>query len=1020
VNKTFIEQALAALSGGSGMLYAVYLALFGGLGWIVVKAVRGKLGDWLRRWLEGVLYLPEGWIRVKLARQFTIKRYCRLRLGDDKIRLLPVPAANSEIKLDVDRAFVPLRLEHDSGEKKWLDHASLLAIGQRIRVIGDPGSGKSSLVKRLLRDACFAALQKPTEARFPVLLELRTLKLPPKESDRKKLGDWLWKEVRKEACRADAFKIEECVDAYAKGPGLLLLLDGLDEVASVDYPRMHLALLGLSQFLTDSSPNNGVVLTMRTQFYKQVKEDFRDDFGYAVTVQPFTPTDIYDFLSRWPFGGESAQIRERRNRIYKELTDRASLREMCSNPLVLAMYVAQDVGFEAGAPPESRTAFYKQVVEELLIKRRIKQIGANRVVDTVRTQREGILGQLTLEHMLDVNQPANSLSWARAIEVVQAEMQCDAQQAEAHFKDLAKETGLIVEVQPQESFRFIHLTFCEFFAALETSNGPPDGWARLLAQHREFQANGLPGASTRLAEVLPFACGLLPRGARPAALADLAACATPGVTARAFLESKLYNHACWVDLVTGWKAALLATPEQDWDEEWLKNLHLFNVVTDDARQHGKVLGGKVHVPDLDEFFKNLVDRQRDSLGKLLHAYAKLDAAAVLRLAEKNNLDLMHDYPQVVLQNCDQRPFFALMLDHAWQNPADAQAWATLFAEAALRSQAVADEMAAMPQAPEWQALAMTVPKQASWLNTRFIDKSLFTQCLTIACHPHVAGEQDLTLVQVLRRMPAPNACRLFLQGAWLPSLAIVCGFMVLICWVYGQEPDSLWLSRRIELSSWFALGFFSCWQVKGFHTAKMYQNTLCGLGKSTWNTLALRARVFSPQRERNGSIAWLDWPRNKMAIILLFFGLICMFVYFCGERTIIYRFANGNKWLHMIGDWHTNVIAIVLLFNSLSIKRILVRNSDLSVVKTNFFVASIASFILVLFSALFALTLLFWGWAEMVWLLYSTLFTIVFFVDFEMVLEFGAYLPTKTFFGRKSSQVLSEMQAARLNVGAGR
>ncbi len=563
-----------------------------------------------------------------------------------------------------------------------------------------------------------------------------------------------------------------------------------------------------------------------------------------MTVQPFTPTDIYDFLSRWPFGGESAQIRERRNRIYKELTDRASLREMCSNPLVLAMYVAQDVGFEAGAPPESRTAFYKQVVEELLIKRRIKQIGANRVVDTVRTQREGILGQLTLEHMLDGNQPANSLSWARAIEVVQAEMQCDAQQAQAHFKDLAKETGLIVEVQPQESFRFIHLTFCEFFAALETSNGPPDGWARLLAQHRAFQADGLPGASTRLAEVLPFACGLLPRGARPAALADLAACAAPGVTARAFLESKLYNHACWVDLVTGWKAALLATPEQDWDEDWLKNLHLFNVVTDDARQHGKVLGGKVHVPDLDEFFKNLVDRQRDSLGKLLHAYARLDAAAVLGLAEKNNLDLIHDYPQVVLQNCDQRPFFALMLDHAWQNPADAQAWATLFAEAALRSQAVADEMAAMPQAPEWQALAMAVPKQASWLNTKLIDNNLLTQCLTIACQAQVAIDPGFALVQVLRRTPAPNACRVFLQGAWLPSVAGICGLMVLICWVYGQAPSGMWLSQRIAICAWAGLIIFVCWQDKVLNTSRMYQKTLCGLGVAAWNDLARRATSY--------------------------------------------------------------------------------------------------------------------------------------------------------------------------------
>ena len=44
----------------------------------------------------------------------------------------------------------------------------------------------------------------------------------------------------------DVYRIAECFDAYARTSGLLVLLDGLDEVPTAAYPKVRAAIDGLS------------------------------------------------------------------------------------------------------------------------------------------------------------------------------------------------------------------------------------------------------------------------------------------------------------------------------------------------------------------------------------------------------------------------------------------------------------------------------------------------------------------------------------------------------------------------------------------------------------------------------------------------------------------------------------------------------------------------------------------------------------------------------------------------------
>jgi hypothetical protein len=94
-------------------------------------------------------------------------------------------------------------------------------------------------------------------------------------------------------------------------------------------------------------------------------------------------------------------------------------------------------------------------------------------------------------------------------------------EAETELREIAKETGLITEEREGETFRFIHLTFCEFLAAYESALGRANGWSELIQQHRAFRSDKSPALRTRLIEVLPFACALLPRHMKRDALTQV-------------------------------------------------------------------------------------------------------------------------------------------------------------------------------------------------------------------------------------------------------------------------------------------------------------------------------------------------------------------------------------------------------------------------------------------------------------------------------------------------------------------
>lgn len=695
-----------------------------------------------------------------MARRVDFRRYAKIQLEKTPFRYLNVPVRFG-IALETDRIFVPLTFDADTGEKRSI--RDLKESSNRIRIAGDPGSGKTSLTKKMFRDSCrYAVHEKRSQehGRLPIAIELKSF-IPPKNTTTENaLAKWALMKLKEQVTAVQGFDMADLFDSYVAGYGLDVFLDGLDEVASDSYERTANAINALSRLLANKSPANRIYLTMRVQFHQQIHSHFDEEFPLVVQIQPFAPGDIYKFLTRWPFRSDpGANI----TRIYSDLTDRPTVRDMCTNPLVLAMYVANDQESETESKSaDTRTAFYSQVTEELLVARRSRQLGVT-ARSTLLEQRESILGLMALENLANPDSPANVVPWERAIEIIMSAYNASRETAVMRLHELKRDTGIISEERPNESLRFIHLTFCEYLAAKEYAQGRKNGWAELIKSHRQFASSEQLQLRTRLVEVIPFALGLLARSQRPEALNDVAELKDQLILGRCLLETQLYGHDAWQAYWQTESDYLVKLESPDVEQaggEWLNRLHLFNVVLSDQAEWATVYGRSVPV-SLGEVFNRIVEADRDRLTQVFTSYATQDPAASFRLAEATGMDLIVEKPALVIDNLSSPPFLDIAVERAQRQGEHVVDWALAFTEGSLRNFLVAASLnniapgAAMNMSLrdvnsrfQWYPLAL--PSSHQTPSPSLLTASLTLSANEVAMNPSNARSQKVQVLSFLK------------------------------------------------------------------------------------------------------------------------------------------------------------------------------------------------------------------------------------------------------------------------------
>ncbi|HEU4329112.1 MAG TPA: HEAT repeat domain-containing protein [Roseiflexaceae bacterium] len=361
--------------------------------------------------------------------------------------------------------------------------AEVVAAHPRLVILGDPGGGKSTLLRFLalrhaeaLRDRRAEAENGLGRARFPILLRIADY---AEHGLDRPLSDWL----------AEATALHECprsglADLLAeelRQGGCLVLLDGLDEIVSPD--DRQTVLERIEEFVRrHNHSDNRFVVTSRPAGYRRAL--LSGDLFEHYSVQEMDEEQIRRFLERWCRAVEDAQAPdappERRQELARREIDgimqavaTPGVRRLAANPLLLRILA---LIYRTGAQlPQKRIELYKLAADTLARTWR----AAQGVPETALVQEEYLNPLLSrLAYWMQAHKPTGLASEREVYAVLGAEW------AEIHDEDwnpdrpspkineqisnfllrVREHTGLFVERAPG-IYGFINLTFQEYYAA---------------------------------------------------------------------------------------------------------------------------------------------------------------------------------------------------------------------------------------------------------------------------------------------------------------------------------------------------------------------------------------------------------------------------------------------------------------------------------------------------------------------------------------------------------------------------
>lgn len=406
----------------------------------------------------------EGHYRVRLAWRY------------ETVEFLGLPYLGDERPLTLPEIYVPLSLTRTYGGDKRLYVPEALEQSHHLVVLGDPGSGKSTLVKLLAYS--FGRIEPTPLARrlgprLPVPIILRDYKVRQWQSPEDMLRDFiaqLDEDIRSEVT------VEWLLTALIEGRGILLM-DGLDEVGSQD-ERQHLRDQVVFPLL-QRMPESLVVLTSRIVGYEDVPFDTPVAELGGLTVSPFGPQHCYvapfndeeidQFITKW-YTVRERDARERQRRLVslREALRRSDrIHRLAANPSLLTlMALIHRVTAEL---PSGRVKLYDKITEAYLetiqryrgltpyeasleqMKRWLAVVGWEMQSRRTKSQDGDLL--LSREEVL---------RWLT--QAIKADRPNAREESERFLEYIAQRSGLLVPRGP-EQFAFAHLTFQEYFAA---------------------------------------------------------------------------------------------------------------------------------------------------------------------------------------------------------------------------------------------------------------------------------------------------------------------------------------------------------------------------------------------------------------------------------------------------------------------------------------------------------------------------------------------------------------------------
>ncbi|HZT32156.1 MAG TPA: SUMF1/EgtB/PvdO family nonheme iron enzyme [Bryobacteraceae bacterium] len=372
-------------------------------------------------------------------------------------------------RFPIDELYIPLTTA--GGEERKSVRLEEALAHQRLVIVGDPGAGKTTFLRRIAFELCRKQLGEAAEtplalpvAGFPLLIRIAELEEHIEKFQRAEGAPanrhspaWLAHFLRACSQEHQWGLGEEFFQEKLREKTTVLLLDGLDEAPSrvrrEEMARLFeaaVAAYGQCRFVVTTRPATYWGQATLARFHE-------------VQVEELGAEAVEGFLGHWSrslFPQDAAGAEKHRGELLSALRARVEIRRMARNPVMLTALAV--VHWNERRLPEQRAEMYESIVTWLARAReqRAGRAAADRCLE--------LLGHLGLGMQTEARGRLTQVERGRAAEIVASQFREAGEGdrfglAQRFLDEEEVDSGIVVSRGAE--LRFWHLTFQEYLAA---------------------------------------------------------------------------------------------------------------------------------------------------------------------------------------------------------------------------------------------------------------------------------------------------------------------------------------------------------------------------------------------------------------------------------------------------------------------------------------------------------------------------------------------------------------------------